>query len=858
MSVSRIAILKFGGTSVASPDTVRRMVEIVLERRKQGYAPVVVVSALTKVTDRLVRISKRESIEQLLAETDAQHAALASALGLDVASVAPLWQSELQAIRDLFVRVGERRLTPVDQARVQAAGERMSSRLLAAFFNQALAAHDLQCHWQDVTEWLTSTPLPHRPATSHYLNAHCEPQRNESLHDFAVAFPGMLITQGFMARNAAGETVILGRGGSDTSAAYLSVLLGADVLEIWTDVPGMFTGNPRQFPDARLLRTLDYDEAQEMATTGAKVLHPRCVRPARLAKIPIRVAWTAHPEIDGTWVREQEREVAGLKSVSVNGPITLISLETEGMWQQVGFMADAFAVFKLHGLSIDLVSTSETCISVTLDNKANDVGPEVLEALRADLSELCTVSINPDCASVTLVGRRVRTVLHALGSALQVFTDYPVHLMSQAASDLNVSFVIDAKHADDVCAQLHAYLLEHTRDDDVFGPDWQSLRGDPQAPQNPAWWQARREQLLTIASEGPRYVYSRQAVREAAAKVKSLAGVSRRFYAVKANDHAEILQVLAEEGFGFECVSPGELAQVRSALPDLPAERILFTPNFAPREDYELVAKEKIWLTLDNLYPLQQWPKLFAGREILLRLDPGTGHGHHAHVRTGGLGSKFGIPLSDVDEALRLAHQCGARIIGLHAHVGSGILTPDTWVKTAQSLAAVAQRIPSVRILNLGGGLGVPYQPQHRPLDLAALSAALAGVKAKVPALELWLEPGRFLVAEAGVLLARVTQTKGKGDYVYVGVETGMNSLIRPALYEAYHPIFNLSRLHEPATQNCQIVGPICETGDQLGEEVLPPSTAGDVLLIAFAGAYGHAMSSHYNRREPAQEVVID
>ena len=160
--------------------------------------------------------------------------------------------------------------------------------------------------------------------------------------------------------------------------------------------------------------------------------------------------------------------------------------------------------------------------------------------------------------------------------------------------------------------------------------------------------------------------------------------------------------------------------------------------------------------------------------------------------------------------------------------------------------------------MDVGGGLGIPERPGQLRLDLQALDAALAQVRQENPGVELWIEPGRYIVAEAGVLLARVTQLKGKGEVRYVGVATGMNSLIRPALYGAHHEIVNLTRLDEPATEVVDVVGPICESADQLGNDrLLPPTREGDVLLIANTGAYGHAMSSNYNLRAPAPEFLI-
>jgi diaminopimelate decarboxylase/aspartate kinase len=218
----------------------------------------------------------------------------------------------------------------------------------------------------------------------------------------------------------------------------------------------------------------------------------------------------------------------------------------------------------------------------------------------------------------------------------------------------------------------------------------------------------------------------------------------------------------------------------------------------------------------------------------------------------------FGVPRFVIDELVDAAARAGARVVGLHAHTGSGVLTPDAWRDTGSQLLKLLERLPEVRYLDVGGGLGVPEKVGQPGLDLRALDAALKEIKQGCGDRQLWLEPGRFIVAQAGVLLAKVTQTKGKGDIQYVGIGTGMNSLIRPALYGAYHDIVNLSRLGKPATELVTVVGPICETGDRLGSDrLLPPAKENDVLLIANAGAYGYAMSSRYNLREPAAEVLI-
>lgn len=373
------------------------------------------------------------------------------------------------------------------------------------------------------------------------------------------------------------------------------------------------------------------------------------------------------------------------------------------------------------------------------------------------------------------------------------------------------------------------------------------------------WWRAQPAALLTLLGDRDcAYVYDLATVRARAAGLAGLRSITRVLYALKANPHPAILEALAGAGLGFECVSRAELERVCEAVPGISRDRLLFTPNFAPKSEYRWALEGGIRLTVDNLSLLRDWAPLFEDREIFLRLDATGGRGHHEKVRTGGHHSKFGVPPEDFSALPAAVATAGARVVGLHAHGGSGNFDLDTWLEPAQILAAQAGAFPAARILNLGGGLGVPDRPGRPPMDLAGLDRVLGNFKATYPAFELWLEPGRYLVAEAGVLLARVTQTKGKGDNRYVGVATGMNSLIRPALYGAYHVVRNLTRLDEPDVQSCTVVGPICESGDELARNCsLPRCVEGDVLLIADAGAYGHAMASHYNLRPPAPELVM-
>lgn len=374
------------------------------------------------------------------------------------------------------------------------------------------------------------------------------------------------------------------------------------------------------------------------------------------------------------------------------------------------------------------------------------------------------------------------------------------------------------------------------------------------------WWELKRSELLALAeAHSPCYVYHCQTVKSQARKLLALQAIDTLFYAIKANPHPLILNTLEQEGIGFECVSIQELNHIHTLFPHLDKKRILFTPNFAPKREYKVAMNLGCYVTIDNLYPLRNWPELFKNRTIIVRIDPGVGAGHHKHVVTGGNESKFGIAQNDIEQLKILTQENNIHVIGLHSHSGSGILTSELWEHTALVLTSFLQQFPQVQIMNLGGGLGIVEKPGQQALDLKKLDSRLLAIKSNYPHLRFWMEPGRFFVAESGIILAKVTQCKEKGTVQFIGIETGMNSLIRPSLYGAYHEIVNLSRLYSEQSRMAHIVGPICESGDTLGyDRLLPTTHEGDIILIANTGAYGHCMSSNYNLRPPAEEIVME
>ncbi|TWI00268.1 aspartate kinase [Luteimonas cucumeris] len=833
---------------------------IASKRRAEEDARVlVVVSALSGVTNELQAIADGDGVAARIAGLVERHRAFCAELGLDADVALGARLAALLALAD-DPRAGSR---PLDwQAEVLGQGELLSSTLGAAY----LHAQGLDFGWCDAREWLDAVALPNQNAWSTRLSVSC---RREAEGDWQARFAAqpapLLLTQGFIARHGDGGTAILGRGGSDTSAAYFGALLGAQRVEIWTDVPGMFSANPREVPDARLLSRLDYAEAQEIATTGAKVLHPRSIKPCRDGGVPMAIRDTENPDLPGTRIDGSAATVPGVKAISRRNGIVLVSMESVGMWQQVGFLADVFERFKRHGLSVDLIGSSETNVTVSLDPSENLVSTDVLARLSADLAEICRVKVIAPCAAITLVGRGMRSLLHKLSDIWAAFGRERVHLISQSSNDLNLTFVIDEADADGLLPHLHAQLVRGgampVDDASVFGPSWREIVQGPPAPAPAPWWHARRDELLRVAARGtPRYVYNLAVVRERARALNDVAAIDRRFFALKANPHPDILRTLVSEGFGLECVSLGELQHVFGLFPQFAPGNVLFTPSFAPRSEYEAAFACGVNVTLDNVEALRNWPEVFRGRRLWLRIDLGRGEGHHAKVKTGGSASKFGLPVAALDVFVARARELDVRIVGLHAHLGSGVDLPKHWREVYAELAGLADGIGTVETIDIGGGLPIPYKPDARAFDIAAWADGLAEIKAAYPRFQLAIEPGRYMVAESGVLLLHVTQVVEKDGVRRVGADAGMNALMRPTLYEAYHGIHNLSRLDDAQSLAFDVVGPICESGDVLGHaRPLPAATAeGDVLLIADAGAYGHTMANTYNLRELPQEDTID
>ncbi|MEZ4240075.1 MAG: aspartate kinase [Myxococcota bacterium] len=462
-------VLKFGGTSVASPvgwETIANACSAVIA---EGKRPFVVCSALAGVSSRIDALvdqaARGEDVAEGVEAITAAHHALAEAL--QVPLPAPVTEM-LGELRDGLAGVAMvRDASPRVRARLLALGEQMSTRLGHVW----LVARGLAMEWRDARKLLRSADPPATAPGPRFLSA-----REVAVDPEAAAglgsVPGVL-TQGFVASDDEGDTVLLGRGGSDTSAALFGAGLQADRVEIWTDVPGMFTANPQVAPHARLITRLGYDEAEALSALGARVLHPKSVEPLREDGVPLLVRSTFHPELPGTRVDPDPGE-PGVKAVSARKGLVLFRMERPSSWQPVGFLADVSGCFARHGLSIDLLSTSSHLLLATVDPAA--AAGAVLDALIADLAEVCSVSVQRPVASVSLVGTDVRSTIERIGPVMMAVGEAEPLMVVSGASDHHLTFVVAEDGAGQLVDRLHRALFEGRRsDDEGLGLTWSDL-----------------------------------------------------------------------------------------------------------------------------------------------------------------------------------------------------------------------------------------------------------------------------------------------------------------------------------------------------------------------------------------------
>jgi aspartate kinase len=441
--------MKFGGTSVGDVAAFERLISIVssqVDRR-----PVIVVSAMTKVTDALLlafemaRSGDAEGAFNSLEPHFARHAEVVESLvsAENKQSISNELRFAREELGDLLTRVVRRSL-PLQMLKdaIVSYGEQLSSRLVTDVLrSNGVNARHVDSRRLIVTDDEHGAAQPIWQETRELVRLELHP---------IVDAGEVPVLGGFIAASQAGETTTLGRGGSDYSAAIFAASLEAGELQIWTDVTGVLTCDPRVCPEARTLRTLSYEEAAELAYFGAKVLHPKTIQPAVDLEIPVRVCNSREPDQQGTMVLPAGRSTPRkVKSIAHKTGITVLHITSARMLGAYGFMSAIFQIFERHRTVVDVVTTSEVSVSLTLENTNS------LDAVVADLKRIGHVDIERDQAIICLVGSGLRRTAGVAAQIFTAITDINVSMISHGASGVNMTFVVDQSVVKDVITKLH-------------------------------------------------------------------------------------------------------------------------------------------------------------------------------------------------------------------------------------------------------------------------------------------------------------------------------------------------------------------------------------------------------------------
>lgn len=456
--------MKFGGTSVEDPAAIGRTAAIVAGRVAQGKNPVVVVSAMAKVTDQLLRAaaaaSQGDRVGALAigSRLRSRHRDTAAALvknEADRAALITLVDEEFDSLDEILRGVAAiLELTPRISDLIVSFGERISSRIVAAAFReQAIDAAHVDAREVIITDSQFQKAVPQDDII--------EKKAAEKLLPL-VREGKVPVMGGFIASNEAGITTTLGRGGSDFTGALAGGALHAEAIEIWTDVDGIMTADPRVCPDALRVKTISFEEAAELAYFGAKVLHPATILPAVKKNIPVLVLNSRNAACEGTRIISLAPHCRSpFKSIAVKKKLSIIDVVASRMLMTHGYLRQIFEVFDKHKCPVDMVSTSEVSVSLTVDSNSQ------LPQIAADLSKLADVKYEGQKALICMVGEDIRG---QSGIAAQVFSairHINVRMISQGASEINMSFMIEEDDADEAVRSLHAAFFQEP-DSSVF------------------------------------------------------------------------------------------------------------------------------------------------------------------------------------------------------------------------------------------------------------------------------------------------------------------------------------------------------------------------------------------------------
>jgi aspartate kinase len=456
-------ICKFGGTSVADRPAIERLIAIIRAARQAAIqpestdwrGPVVVVSALGGATDRLLGMAAEagagdiDGAVQHLRALTARHMEVAGVVtnAAERTAVETFIQQEFAALERIIGALGVlREVTPRWLDAIAATGEIVSSRIVAS----ALSSHGLSAAWIDARKAIVT-------ANEHTAAAPLWPETTTALQktvDPELVARRIPVIGGFVGATKDGMTTTLGRGGSDYSAAIIGACLGASEIQIWTDVDGMLTADPRIIRDVRVVPHLSFDEASELAYFGAKVLHPSTILPAVEKNIPVRILNTMRPDGAGTVITaEAPRHGRPLTAIACKRNITVVSVTSTRMLQAHGFLRRVFEVFERNTTPVDVVTTSEVSVSMTVDDNRR------VEAITRELQEFASVQIDEGMAMISAVGESLRSDPATAVSVIAALGRLPLRMVSQAASRRNVTVVLSDSDLPTAVTRLHAHFF---------------------------------------------------------------------------------------------------------------------------------------------------------------------------------------------------------------------------------------------------------------------------------------------------------------------------------------------------------------------------------------------------------------
>lgn len=456
-------VMKFGGTSVANYEAITRTIFII--GGKLDRKPVVVVSALSKITDLLYSISDAavskdsDRTKELLHQLRERHINLVK----ELLEQSPMLMEQaiervsaicddLDELANAICAVGE--LSDRNKAIIISNGELLSSTIICFAMNaKGIRTNFIDARKMMITNdsYLKGEPIVDEIAT-----------RVPGIVNAAYEGMDAVITQGFIASNMEGEQTVLGRGGSDYSASLIGMAVDAERIEIWTDVDGVRTADPRKVKNTRSLESISFEEAAEMAHFGAKVLHPLTIEPAVKKSIPIYVLNSMNPSGKGTAILRNELIEDGVKSVSFKENIRVINIFSMKMINTSGFLRRVFEIFSESRVSVDLISTSEANISVTVD------ASEKIDKVVAELSEFADVIVDDDKAQVSVIGKNIVRLNGMLKKTFAPLKRTNVYMISQGASFVNISFVVDREELVEVVQDLHDHLFDNVEEPETF------------------------------------------------------------------------------------------------------------------------------------------------------------------------------------------------------------------------------------------------------------------------------------------------------------------------------------------------------------------------------------------------------